>query len=89
MMAGKVVGFEFEIISKLDSYFLMTVFSSILQALTEVLNKFHFSLQMGNYPIPIADHSGHCLVTHKLTFPFVSKNSLLSFHQLHVCLCTY
>ena len=25
MMAGKVVGLEFEIISKLDSYFLMTV----------------------------------------------------------------
>ena len=30
-----------------------------MQAVTEVLNKSHFSLQMGNCPIPIAEHSGH------------------------------
>ena len=30
----------------------------IVQAVTEVLNKSHFSLQMGNCPIPIAEHSG-------------------------------
>ena len=28
MLAGKVVGLEFEIISKLDSYFLMTVLTA-------------------------------------------------------------
>ena len=28
----------------------------------EVLNKSHFSFQMRNCPIPIAEHSGHCLV---------------------------
>ena len=31
---------------------------SIVQAVTEVLNKSHFSLQMGNCPIPVAEHSG-------------------------------
>ena len=31
---------------------------SILQAVSEVFNKSHFSLQMGNYPIPVAEHSG-------------------------------
>ena len=30
------------------------------QAVTEVLNKSHFSLQMGNCPIPVAEHSGLC-----------------------------
>ena len=35
------------------------VFLSIVQAVTEVLNKSHFSLQMGNCPIPVAEHSGH------------------------------
>ena len=34
-------------------------FSSIVQAVTEVLNKSHFSLQMGNCPIPVAEHFGH------------------------------
>ena len=33
MMAGKVVGLVFENISKLDSYFLMTVCDAILQKL--------------------------------------------------------
>ena len=37
------------------------VFLSIVQAVTEVLNKSHFSLQMGNCPIPVAEHSGHSL----------------------------
>ena len=32
------------------------VFLSIVQAVTEVLNKSHFSLQMENCPIPIAEH---------------------------------
>ena len=27
----------------------------------EVLNKSRFSLQMRNCPIPVAEHSGHCL----------------------------
>ena len=36
------------------------VFLSIVQAVTEVLNKSHFSLQMGNCPIPDAEHSGPC-----------------------------
>ena len=27
---------------------------------TEILKKSHFSFQMGNYPIPVAEHSGHC-----------------------------
>ena len=30
--------------------------------MTEVFNKFHFSLQMGNCPIPVAEHSGHSLI---------------------------
>ena len=30
----------------------------IVQAVTEVLNKSHFSLQMRNCPIPIAEDSG-------------------------------
>ena len=34
------------------------VFLSIVQAVTEVLNKSHFSLQMGNCPIPVAEDSG-------------------------------
>ena len=34
------------------------MFLSIVQAVTEVLNKSHFSLRMGNYPIPVAEHSG-------------------------------
>ena len=38
------------------------VFLSIVQAVTEVLNKSHFSLQMGNCPIPIAEHSGPYLL---------------------------
>ena len=33
------------------------VFLSIVQAVTEVLNKSNFSLQMGNCPIPLAEHS--------------------------------
>ena len=33
------------------------VFLSIVQAVMEVLNKSHFSLQMGNFPIPVAEHS--------------------------------
>ena len=38
------------------------VFLSIVQAVTEVLNKSHFSLQMENCPIPIAEHSGMILI---------------------------
>ena len=34
------------------------VFLPIAQAATEVLNNSHFSLQMGNCPIPVAEHSG-------------------------------
>ena len=30
-----------------------------MQVVTEVLNKSHHSLQMGNCPIPIAEHPGH------------------------------
>ena len=32
-------------------------FLSIVQAVMEVLNKSHFNLQMGNFPIPVAEHS--------------------------------
>ena len=46
------------------------VFSSIVQAVTEVLNKSHFSLQMGNCPVPVAEHSGQ-YVTKALTFQVV------------------
>ena len=35
------------------------VFLSIVQVVTEVLYKSHFSLQMENFPIPVAEHSGH------------------------------
>ena len=31
----------------------------MVQAVTSVLNKSHFSLQMGNCPISVAEHSGH------------------------------
>ena len=34
------------------------VFLLIEQAVTEVFNKSHFSLQMGNCPIPVAEDSG-------------------------------
>ena len=34
------------------------MFLSIVQAVTEVLNKSRFSLQMENCPIPVAEHSG-------------------------------
>ena len=34
------------------------VFLSIAQAVTEVLKKSHFSLQMGKCPIPVAEDSG-------------------------------
>ena len=38
-------------------------FLSIVQAVTEVFNKAHFSLQMGNCPIPVAEDSGQRLIT--------------------------
>ena len=41
------------------------VFLLIVQAVTEVLNKSHFSLQMGNCPIPVAEHSGLSLFAKK------------------------
>ena len=34
------------------------VFLSIVQAAMEVLKKSHFSLEMGNCPIPVAEDSG-------------------------------
>ena len=34
-----------------------------MQAVTEVLSKSHFSLQMGNRPIPIAENSGLYIFT--------------------------
>ena len=34
------------------------VFLSIVQAAMEVLKESHFSLQMGNCPIPVAEDSG-------------------------------
>ena len=37
-------------------------FLSIVQAVTEILKKSHFSFQMGNCPIPVAKYSGHCLL---------------------------
>ena len=40
----------------------LNVFLLIVQAVTEVLNKSHFSLQMGNCPIPVAEHFGLCCV---------------------------
>ena len=50
-----------------DSKWAENVFLSIVQAVTEVLNKSHFSLQMGNYPIPVAEDSGlyHLLFNNK------------------------
>ena len=38
------------------------VFLSIVQDVTETLNKYHFSLLMGNCPKPIAEHSGQNLL---------------------------
>ena len=41
------------------------MFLSIVQAVMEVLNKSHFSLQMGNCLIPVAKHSGpYAVVLH-------------------------
>ena len=37
------------------------VFLSNVQAIMEVLKKSHFSLKIGNCPIPLAEHSGHCI----------------------------
>ena len=48
MMAGKVVGLGFEIISKLDSYFLMTVkFDFIAKIYAPCLCKCIFELELG------------------------------------------
>ena len=55
------------------------VFLSIVQAVTEVLNKSHFSLQMGNCPIPVAEHSGLSASKHLDTTPiFLTKNVVAS-----------
>ena len=37
-------------------------FLSILQAVMEFLKKSHYSLQMGNCPIPVAEDSGHSVL---------------------------
>jgi len=42
-----------------DSIWGKKLFLSIVQAVMEVLNKSHFSLQTGNCPIPVAEHSEH------------------------------
>ena len=47
-----------------DSEWAENVFLSIVQTKTEVLNKSHFSLQMGNCPIPVVEHSGPCRQLH-------------------------
>ena len=47
-----------------DSKWAENVFSSIVEAVTEAVNKSDFSLQMGNCPIPVAKHSGPCLNKH-------------------------
>ena len=48
------------------------LFLSIVQAVTEVLKKSHFSLQIGNCTIPVAEESGHDHVT--TSFPDVMGN---------------
>ena len=41
------------------SYLLQQKYLQCVQAVTEVLSKSHFSLQVGNCPIPVAEHSGN------------------------------
>ena len=54
------------------------VFLLIEKAATEVLNKSHFSLQMGNCPIPVAEHSGLSKFKH-LSYGFSEYSSSLTF----------
>ena len=49
------------------------VFLLIVQAVTEVLNKSHLSLQMGNCPISVAEHSG----LNQPNGPYYHKNNKL------------
>ena len=53
------------------------VFLSIVQAVAEVLNKSHFSLQMGDCPIPVAEDSGPSLRFSK-DCRFLFWNSILN-----------
>ena len=48
-----------------------------METVTEVLNKSHFSLQMGNCPIPIAEHSGQCLLSYLQNGPLVFNSLCL------------
>ena len=63
------------------------VFLWIMQAVMEVLNKSHFSLQMENCPIPIAEHSGkYKLKLHSYSF-FKVKNNFSLFGLSDEVLC--
>ena len=47
----------------------------------EVLKKSHFSLQMGNCPIPVAEDSGHILIKQTLHWLLSKKKSQKSSHS--------
>ena len=65
------------------------MFLSIVKAVTEVLNKSHFSFQMVNFPIPVAQHSGLVLIA-LLEYDInnIMKNNGMGSCQMSVWLCT-
>ena len=52
--------------------------------MTKVLNKSHFSLQMGNWPIPVAEHSGPCVMWREILLKMNDQKNLHSRKVLSV-----